>query len=405
MSLILLLDLDDTLLKNSMADFLPAYLRAVSTSLADYVEPSTVVNALLAGTEEMLGNQDPDCTLADVFYPIFYQAIQQNPQVIDPAIDRFYRDVFPQLKSLTRPIPQAVRMVESAFARGFRVAIATAPLFPRQAILQRLAWAGFTPEKHPFALIPSVEDFHFAKPNPAFLAELLAQLGWPEDGALMVGNDVKDDIGAANGLGLPSYWIRTDGYPPPDGEAQPTASGSHEDLIAWLDSTPAEQLQLDYHKPEAMLAILRATPAALNTLSRNIPGSFWSERPSLTEWSLAEITCHLRDVDVELNLPRLDKVTQQSNPFLPGMDTDRWADERNYLQQDGRSALQHFTQARIKLVNLLEGLSADDWQRPARHAIFGPTSLQELVSFIVGHDRLHVRQAYGVIQPVIQPAW
>ncbi len=98
-------------------------------------------------------------------------------------------------------------------------------------------------------------------------------------------------------------------------------------------------------------------------------------------------------------------MTQQSNPFLPGIDTDRWADERNYLQQDGRSALQDFTQARIKLVNLLEGLSADDWQRPARHAIFGPTTLQELVGFIVGHDRLHVRQAYGVIRPVIQPAW
>jgi FMN phosphatase YigB (HAD superfamily) len=405
MSLTLLVDLDDTLLENSMAEFLPAYLREISTYLANYLEPATVVNALLAGTHKMLVNQNSDCTLADVFYPIFYQAIQQAPQVIDPAIDRFYQEVFPQLKSLTRPIPQAVRMVEDAFARGYKVAIATAPLFPQQAIVQRLKWAGFTPELHPFALIPSIDRFHFAKPNPAYLAELLAMLGWPEDGAVMVGNDPRDDMRAAYGLGLPSYWLRKDGYPLPEGAEQPTGSGLHEDFLPWLDSTPAEQLQLQYHKPSAMLAILRSTPAALNSLSRGLSVDFWTERPSPTEWSLAEIVCHLRDVDAEVNLPRLEKVSQQTNPFLPGKDTDRWAEERNYIQQDGRSALQRFTQDRIRLVNLLESLSADDWQRPARHAIFGPTTLQELVGFIVGHDRLHVRQAYGVIQPAMQPAW
>jgi hypothetical protein len=296
-------------------------------------------------------------------------------------------------------------MVEAAFDRGYQVAIATAPLFPRHAILQRLAWAGFVPEKHPFAFIPSIDIIHFAKPNPAYLAELLAQLGWPEGGAVMVGNDAKDDISPAYRLGLPSYWLRTDGYPPPAGEEQPAASGSHEDLIAWLGSATEEQLQLDYYKPSAMLAILRTTPAALNTLTRDLPNYFWSERPAPEQWSLGEIACHLRDVDAEVNLPRLEKFLQQANPFLPGIDTDRWAEERSYIRQDGRSALQHFTSDRIRLLNLLEGLSADDWQRRARHAIFGPTSLQELIGFIVGHDRLHLRQAYAVIQPTLQPAW
>ena len=405
MSLTLLFDLDDTLLENSMAEFLPAYLREISTYLANSVEPAIMINALLAGTNAMLVNQNPGCSLADVFYPIFYQTIQRAPQVIDPDIDRFYQEVFPRLKRLTRPIPQAVRMVEAALARGYKVAIATAPLFPRQAILQRLRWAGFTPEQHPFALVPSIHDFHFAKPNPAYLAELLAMLGWPEDGAVMVGNDPRDDIRAAYGLGLPSYWIRKDGYPPPEGDEQPTGSGYHEDLLHWLDSAQPAQLQLDYHKPSAILAILRSTPAALNTLSHGLTGDSWNERPTPTQWSLTEIICHLRDVDAELNLPRLEKITQQINPFLPGIDTDLWAEERSYVLQDGRAALHRFTRDRVSLLNLLESLSPDDWQRSARHAIFGPTTLQELVGFIVGHDRLHVRQAYGVIQPAVQLAW
>jgi FMN phosphatase YigB (HAD superfamily) len=404
-SLTLLFDLDDTLMENSMAEFLPAYLREISNYLAEYVEPSIMINALMVGTYRMLGNQNPECTLADVFYPFFYQKIQQTPRDINPAIERFYKEIFPQLKSLTRPIPAAVRMVEGALARGFNVAIATAPLFPRQAIQQRLTWAGFNPEKHPFALIPSMDVFHFAKPNPAYLAELLAQLGWPEDGAVMVGNDPQDDIRAAYGLGLPSYWIQKDGYQPPLGDEQPSGFGYHEDLLPWLDSTPAEKLQLEYHKPSAMLAILRSTPAALSSLSRELPGDMWIERPSATEWSLTEIVCHLRDVDAEVNLPRLEKLTQQTNPFLPGQDTDRWAEERNYIQQDGKSALHYFTQERIKLLNLLENLTDDEWQHTARHAIFGPTTLQELVGFIVGHDRLHMRQAHDLARPFLQPAW
>src|SRR5574341_812870 len=42
---------------------------------------------------------------------------------------------------------------------------------------------------------------------------------------------------------------------------------------------------------------------------------------------------------------------------------------------------------------LLDGLSPADWQRPARHAVFGPTTLQELLAItIIEHDRLHLRQ-------------
>jgi hypothetical protein len=45
-------------------------------------------------------------------------------------------------------------------------------------------------------------------------------------------------------------------------------------------------------------------------------------------------------------------------------------------------------------------LELEEWLRPARHAIFGPTNLNELASIIVRHDRMHVRQAFeslGVI--------
>ena len=102
--------------------------------------------------------------------------------------------------------------------------------------------------------------------------------------------------------------------------------------------------------------------------------------------------CHLRDVDQEVNLARIRRVLQENDPFLSGKDTDPWADERNYICQDGPQALHEFTAARLKLLDLLEAASPQDWERTARHAILGPTPLQELVGIIAEHDRLHIRQ-------------
>jgi hypothetical protein len=39
-----------------------------------------------------------------------------------------------------------------------------------------------------------------------------------------------------------------------------------------------------------------------------------------------------------------------------------------------------------------------EWSRPARHAIFGPTTLQELAGFMAGHDRAHVQQVWKTIR-------
>jgi hypothetical protein len=107
--------------------------------------------------------------------------------------------------------------------------------------------------------------------------------------------------------------------------------------------------------------------------------------------------CHLRDVDSEVNLPRLQKVLNEGNPFLPGQDTDPWAEIRHYCQQDGLQALYDFTKTRLELLGLLENLPPAGWERRARHAIFGPTNLRELVNIITGHDILHVQQIFRAL--------
>lgn len=397
MTITLLVDLDDTLLSNDMGVFIPAYLRALGKHMAEYAEPETLIAQLLASTQQMLQNDRLDRTLKGTFDASFYPKLGLDYEGVQRPLEAFYADIYPNLKSLTQPRPQAVEMIERAMKLGYQVAIATNPLFPHTATTQRLAWAGLPPEKYAFTAISTYENFHFAKPNPAYYAEVLAQMGWPEKPAVMIGNDPQADIEGAGRLGLATFWV-VDGKGGASHPSNPrSATGNLDEVLPWLEATSPESLEPDFNNPVALKAILKATPAALSTWVRELPPAAWTKRPDAKEWSLTEVLCHLRDSDLEINLPRLQVILRQENPIVEGVNSDTWAEERDYFHQDGAEALSDFAQTRIKLLALLEGLGEEDWDRPARHTIFGPTTIQELVKFTARHDQLHIRQIKNIL--------
>jgi FMN phosphatase YigB (HAD superfamily) len=392
----LLLDLDDTLLGNSVEVFLPAYMQALAQYVDSVVPAEVFLPVLLYATRQMVQNQDPDCRLKDVFEAHFYPRLGKRPEELAEIFAGFYREVFPLLRSLTHQKPEAIELVEAALERNYQLAIATSPLFPLHAVEQRMEWAGLPVDRYPFKLVSSYEVFHFAKPNPAYLAETLAYLGWPAV-PIMVGNDHLDDVTCAQELGIASYWVSDAAAPEaPDNKH---GVGNLANLLDWIDSQPPEALAPDYSQPASISAVLRATPAALQNITDNLPRVAWSKRPFPDEWSLTEILCHLRDVELEVNLPRLERLVAEVNPFIAGQDTDRWAEERFYLHQDGQAALGRFAGARKSLLAMLAALAPEDWLRTARHTIFGPTDLKELAGIIAAHDRLHIQQIQSILNP------
>lgn len=246
--------------------------------------------------------------------------------------------------------------------------------------------------RHPFARMNTYTTAHFTKPNPAYYAEFLAQLGWQEGAVVMVGNDYQADILPARRLGLPAYWV-TESAPQTPADPQ-IGWGPLENLIPWVDAQPEGTLNPRFATPEALQAILRANPAAAASLLARIPPENLCRRPAPDVWAVCEILCHLRDVEREVNLPRLQAILNDENPFIPLVNSDPWAETRNYICQNPAQALQDYCTARLELLNLLENLAPQDWQRPARHAIFGPTTLFETIEFLTRHDQLHLRQLF-----------
>jgi FMN phosphatase YigB (HAD superfamily) len=383
-----------------METFIPAYMQALTTRLSIHADPKALSQSLLSATKLMFENNRPDRTLMEVFDEAFFPALGLDKRAVQASIDTFYTEDFPKLKSLTQYRPEAVELVKESIHRDYRIGIATNPLFPMTAIKQRLAWAGLSVENFPFAVVPSYETFHFAKPNPAYFAELIGYLGWPDEPIIMVGNDQEMDIVAAQEAGLSVYWTTTDENNQWIGPGEAPPKGKLEDIFNWVDSESQANLKPSLHIPSAIMAILRSTPAVLANLCASLPLDTWTKRPESGEWCPTEILCHLRDVEVEVNLPRIEKLLQEANPFIAGRDTDPWAVEREYIKQAGPSALRDFTAYRIKLLTILESMDPQDWERPARHAIFGPTNLKELVDILAGHDRLHLKQIHHTIKEI-----
>jgi len=59
-----------------------------------------------------------------------------------PLFDAFYRDEFPALAKHARPVEGARSAVEWTLGSGRQAVVATVPVFPRTAIMERLGWAG-----------------------------------------------------------------------------------------------------------------------------------------------------------------------------------------------------------------------------------------------------------------------
>ena len=392
-----LIDLDDTLLGNDMDIFIPPYLKLIAGTLKEYATTNEVIQAMMEATQLMMDQDQPNITLKNKFDEYFYPKLGINFDSVQPSLREFYATRYLQLSELTQERAEAKELVDTLKSRGDRIVIATNPLFPDFAVQPRIDWAGFPKDKYDFEMITTYDDYHFSKPSPAYYAEILAQIGWPEGPVIMIGNDNENDIEPAQKLGLATFYINNEEdcvhrYVL-DGEPS-YARGWLDKIIPWVDSVPEENLMPSFHTPEAFISILKSPPAATQTLIRSLSKEVMGNRTSDDSWSLGEIFLHLRDVDMEINLPRIKKLLTEDDAFITAVNADVWIEERQYQERDPLEAFDDFMNTRIELLNLLKSLSDADWMRSAHHTIFGPTNLKELIRITSRHDRLHMQQIH-----------
>lgn len=199
-----LFDLDGTLLPMDQDVFVKAYFGGISKKLAPHgYDPKELIGAIWQGTVAMIKNNG-EKTNEQVFWNTFKSIYGEECLKNIPHFDKFYEENFDDVKSVCGFNPKSAETVRALKSKGIRVILATNPIFPRIATEKRIRWAGLEPEN--FELFTSYENINCSKPNPKYYEEILSRTGLSAEDCLMVGNDVGDDMVAAD-LGMKVFLL------------------------------------------------------------------------------------------------------------------------------------------------------------------------------------------------------
>lgn len=200
----ILFDLDGTLLPMDQEEFTKSYFNAIAAKTAPHgYEPMTLISTIWKGTAAMVKN-DGSMSNEQAFWSSFAETYGDQSLKDIPIFDEFYQSDFQQVRSVCGFQPLAAGLIHDLRERGFRLTLATNPIFPDIATRNRIHWAGLTPDD--FVLYTTYENSRFCKPNPRYYMDILSKLGVQPQQCLMVGNDVAEDM-IASDLGMQVFLL------------------------------------------------------------------------------------------------------------------------------------------------------------------------------------------------------
>ena len=187
-------DLDGTLLPMDQDQFTQYYFGLLAKKLAPHgYNAEQLISGIWAGTAAMVKN-DGSCTNEEAFWKTFCAVMGERVLEDKPLFEEFYRVEFQGARASCGYAPQAAGLVARLKAAGYRVILATNPIFPAVATESRIRWAGLAPED--FELYTTYENACRCKPNPDYYRDILSSMALEASECLMVGNDATEDTAA-----------------------------------------------------------------------------------------------------------------------------------------------------------------------------------------------------------------
>jgi FMN phosphatase YigB (HAD superfamily) len=229
----ILFDLDGTLLPMDQDVFVKTYFGAIAKKLAPHgYEPQKLVQSIWVGTKAMIkndGSKKNEQAFWDTFAGIY------GEQVRDEIVyfDEFYEQNFDGVQVSCGFNAEAAKTVRQLKEAGYRLALATNPIFPSIATEKRMRWAGL--DRSDFELYTTYENSRYCKPNLKYYEDILTALDVKAEECLMVGNDVGEDMIAEN-LGMKVFLLTDCLINRENKDISVYPHGSFAELLAFVDA-------------------------------------------------------------------------------------------------------------------------------------------------------------------------
>lgn len=203
----ILFDLDGTLLRAQMKEFIAQYIHGLSTFCADRVKPKKFEKTLLTIIHDLIHTEgNGSMTNEERVYTRMRQELAIPESLMGESLAQLKHNGLEKLQQFIQPIPLAKQIVKSCQNRGIPLVLATNPVFPKFMIQARMEWAEL--EEESFTYLTSYENSCYCKPHAGYFRTISAQLGIAAENCLMVGNDLNHDL-AAGAIGMKTYLVDT----------------------------------------------------------------------------------------------------------------------------------------------------------------------------------------------------
>jgi FMN phosphatase YigB (HAD superfamily) len=196
-----LFDLDNTLILFDEKFFYETYTTKLYPYFNEFFSPREFAQKLIYSTQAMTNNNGKKNN-ADFFINDFCKGLNIDKKELWQRFEKFYSSDFDQLKYLMQPVKNIRELIIKIKESGLIVVIASNPMFPENAQLLRLDWAGL--EGIQFDLITHALNSNYCKPNLKYYLEISNRINIKPENCLMVGNDSFNDM-IASKTGMKTY--------------------------------------------------------------------------------------------------------------------------------------------------------------------------------------------------------
>jgi len=140
------------------------------------------------------------------------------------------------------------------------------------------------------------------------------------------------------------------------------------------------------------LACIAKTPDQLAAAMKGRSDEALARRPDAKNWAPTEVMCHLRDNE-EWFFGCLRLIMLADEPYVLMTSPDREAEDRQYLRNDPRLALETFSRRRAATLQLFRELAPEHWDRVAiLVSSHSRRNIDEYLTVIAWHDDNHLDQ-------------
>ncbi len=231
MKKLIMCDLDCTLLPIEQSKFDKLFYQDVAKIFSFYeYDSEKMLDCVKKGFYAMYFNNG-EKTNEEAFFEASLPGSGITKEDMLKVFDEYYETHYENIRETSRFNPYAEKIVNLIEEHADKKVLATQAMFPLYAVDKRMRWTGISADR--FDFVTTYDRSSFCKPSVGYYEEILDRFNVSAKDALMIGNDVKEDILPCYSLGLDTFLV-TDQIITHNLDYSHLKQGTYSDLLEYL---------------------------------------------------------------------------------------------------------------------------------------------------------------------------